>query len=200
MKLNTLFVAAVCAGTLLSSCVDRTARENQLKYTHTTLVDGDAYAIFQIVGETALSGVQYAERAESTEDAKSKEVAAKLKAFYEDLIPSMDTIATAFQIDFPIKGIPALDEEHASSAASHTHESDSTLHAVAAHADHDHHHGHSAGYVEHAQHELATVKKQLGRLSHNTNKDLQVFAKKYLASASDLYTAIGGKEEEHGHH
>ena len=44
MKLNTLFVAAVLASTTLSSCVFKTADERQLKYTHTSLVDGDAYA------------------------------------------------------------------------------------------------------------------------------------------------------------
>ena len=47
MKLNTLLIAA-CAGVFVMTSCNPSAQENQLKYTHTTLVDGDAYQFFQI--------------------------------------------------------------------------------------------------------------------------------------------------------
>lgn len=183
MKLNTLFFAAVCAGTLFSSCVDKTARENQLKYTHTTLVDGDAFSAFQKVGETAQVGVIVAEHEEASGDAKSKEVAAKVKAYYAQFIPALDTIARTVQIDFPIKGVPAP-ELRGSVAA------DSTEAASSIHTD----------YVHNAQHEIGLIKDQLTRLTRNTNKDLRAFAEKQVSIVSDLYKQIGGKEEAHAHH
>jgi len=184
MKINTLFVAAICAGSLMTSCVNDTAKENQLKLTHTSLVDGDAFAYFQIIGETALNGVKYAEYAEESGDAKSAEVASKVKAFYAQFLPALDSLATSKHVDFPIKGIP---QGHASS--------DSTSVDSTATAAHDH-----FDYVHHAQHELATIKDKLKRLSRNTDVDAQVFAKEQLKTVTDIYTQIGGKEEAHGHH
>ena len=187
MKLNTLFVAAICAGTLLNSCVHDTAKENQLKYTHTSLVDGDAFASIQIIGETALDGVKYAEWAEKSADANGQGIAGKMKAFYNQLIPSLDTVATAVQIDFPIKGIPTGHGESDSTATA-----DSTASAHTAHSHFD--------YVHHSQDEVAKIKEQLKRLTRNTNKDLQAFAKEQYEKVSALYTEIGGKEEAHAHH
>jgi hypothetical protein len=193
MKFNTLFVAAICASSLMTSCVHDTAKENQLKYTHTTLVDGDAYAFFQVVGETALDGVKYAEYAEKSGDAKSTEIASKVKAFYTQLLPTLDSLATANQVDFPIKGIP---QGHGEEEANTATVADSTAHtATVAHEAHDH-----FDYAHHAQHELATVKDHLTRLTHNTNAALRSFAKEQLEIVSELYVQIGGKEEAHGHH
>lgn len=180
MKLNTLFFAAICAGTLFSSCVDKTAKERQLKYTHTSLVDGDAFAIFQKVGEAAQTGVVLAEQTEANGDAASKAVASKVKAFYAQLLPSLDTIATALHVDFPIKGIPAVE----------TVVNDSTVVASVAKTD----------YVHDAIHEIAFVKEQLKRLSRNTNEDLRKLGKEQLHLATELYTQIGGKEEAHAGH
>lgn len=195
MKFNTLFVAAICAGAMLSSCVNKTAEERQLKYTHTSLVDGDAFTAIQIVSETVLTGTQYAERAEASADAKAQEVATKVKAFYTQFIPELDRIATASHIDFPIKGIPAIAEATETSVHAAV-ETDSTAVVeevaveIAAEVD----------YVHQAQHELAEVKKQLTRLSRNTNKNIQDFAKSHLSAVNELYAAIGGKEEAHAHH
>ncbi len=182
MKFNTLFVAAICAGTLFNSCVDETARQNQLKFTHTSLADGEAYFNFHQVGETALTGLKKAELAENGSDAKSTDVAVKVKAFYNQFIPALDSIATANQVDFPIKGIPAIDTEVAADSAAQ-----GTAHA---HTD----------YVHTAQHEIALIKVQLGRLAKNTNAEIQAFAKEQLPLASELFLAIGGKEEAKGHH
>lgn len=186
MKLNTLFFAAVCAGTLFNSCVDKTAKENQLKYTHTTLVDGDAYAVFHKVGEAVQTGLSLAEHTEESGDTASKAVATKVKTYYTQLLPSLDSIATALHVDFPIKGIP-VENTGVNAAAT-----DSTaLEATAVvHADYGHH----------AQHEVALVKEQLTRLSRNTNADLRKFAVHQLSLVSELYTQIGGKEDAHAHH
>lgn len=185
MKFNTLFVAAICAGSLMTSCVNDTANQNQLKYTHTSLVDGDAFAYIQTIGETALDGVKYAEYAEKAGDSKSVGIASQVKSFYTQMLPSLDSLATISQMDFPIKGIPQGHDE-----ADSTSTADSTAHAAHSHFD----------YVQHAQHEIAVIKDKLKRMTRNTNVDVQKFGKKQLELATDLYTQIGGKEEAHGHH
>lgn len=206
MKFNTLFVAAVCAGTLLNSCAQKTAEERQLKYTHTSLVDGDAYAFFQIVGEHVAIGLVHADQIQNGGGAKAKELGAKLKDFYEQLDPELDSIATAFHVDYPIKGVAATHSSdegvaaHTAAAAQST--SDTTVHSATVTVEQEAQHAHEpvSDYVTHTQHELATLKTQFERLTRNTNKDLQKFAKKHLAAISDLYAQAGGKEDAHAHH
>lgn len=186
MKLNTLFVAAICAGTLLSSCVNKTAQERQLAYTQATLVDGDGFTAIQIIGEAVQTGVQYAERAE----ANGETAATQVKAYYDQLIPELDRVATMLQMDFPIKGIPAIDGGEVVATTADT-DSTATVDAQIAR---------EFDYTQHAQHEVAEIKKQLERLTRNTNKDIQDFAKNQLPLAIELYKEIGGKEEAHAHH
>jgi len=178
MKLNTLFVAAICASTLLNSCVFKTAQENQLQYTHTSLVDGDAYVIIQHVNEVAIEGTKYAENAENT--AESKDVAVKVKDFYTQFLPQLDSVSTEF--DVILNPVPSTI----------TPSVDTTGNAFLAHEHID--------YVHRAQEEIAFVKLQLGRLTKNTNPTLQKFGKEQLAKAEELYTQIGGKAESHAHH
>lgn len=177
MKLNTLFVAAVCASTLLNSCVFKTAQENQLKYTHTSLVDGDAFAAIQHLNETAVNGIKYAELAESEGNAAA--VAVKVKSFYTEFLPQLDAVSTKWDVTF--NPVPPIDAQY--------------IDSTAVHADPK-----STGYTHEAQLEIAYVKEQLTRLTKNTNADLQRFADEQLAKASALYTEIGGKEEAHSHH
>jgi len=120
-----------------------------------------------------------------------------VKAFYEQILPALDSVATAYHVDFPIKGVPAVTE------AAPQHESASTDTTTAAHDHSAHAHAGAAAhgsYVQHAQHQIALVKEQLSRLTVNTNPDLQKFAKDQLPKAAELYKALGGKEEAHGHH
>lgn len=193
MKLNTLFVAAICAGTLLNSCVNKTAQERQLAYTQTSLVDGDAFFAIQKIGEAALVGSQYAERAGASADANGQAVAGKVKAFYDQLIPELDRIATLVQVDFPIKGIPAIDAEESVEADTASTDTTNVAQEVAAPQTH-------GDYVSQAQDEIAIIKEQLKRMTRNTNVDIQQFAKAQLETANELFTAIGGKEEAHAHH
>lgn len=193
MKLNTLFVAAICAGTLLNSCVNKTAQERQLAYTQTSLVDGDAFFAIQKIGEAALVGSQYAERAGASADANGQAVAGKVKAFYDQLIPELDRIATLMQVDFPIKGIPAIDAEESVEADTASTDTTNVAQEVAAPQTH-------GDYVSQAQDEIAIIKEQLKRMTRNTNVDIQQFAKAQLETANELFTAIGGKEEAHAHH
>ncbi len=186
MKFNTFFVAAICAGALMTSC-DYRMNDHQLKFTHMTLADGDAYAFFQVVGETALDGVKYAEYAENSGDAKAAEVAGKVKAYYNQLLPSLDSLATQNHVDFPIKGIP---QGHADTDSTAVDSVANTQQVAHAHFD----------YVQHAQHEIATVKERLKRLSRNTNGDLKDFAKHQYDLVSHLFTEIGGKEDAQAHH
>lgn len=176
MKLNTLFVAAICASTMLSSCVFETAQENQIKYTHTSLVDGDAFKAIQIANETAVDGIKYAENAEII--GESKDIAVKVKSFYLEFLPQLDSIATKFDVTLsPIPPVGLVDTISPDSV------------------DHQH-----ADYAHQAQHELTILKGQLERLAQNTNPHLKLFGSAQLTKAKALYTEIGGKEEAHAHH
>lgn len=179
MKFNTLFVAAICTTTLLNSCVFETAQEKQLQITHTSLVDGDAYVIIQNVNSTAQEGVKYAEYAETI--AESKDMAVKVKAFYTQFLPQLDTVSSQF--DVTLNPVPVYPAHEAST--------DSTATATEQ-AKFD--------YAHHAQNEIAFLKEQLKRLTRNTNQDLQNFGKAQLEKAKELYTQVGGKEEAQGHH
>lgn len=198
MKLNTLLIAAACAGTFMMTSCNPTAQENQLKYTHTTLVDGDAYQIFQIVGEKIPYEADYATYAEGVaSSAQAKELAGKVKEVFTDIIPNLDTLATRFQVGFPIRGAKEFSASTELQAVAVT-ETDSTATDVApaplakVYSD--------ESYVHHVQHEVAEIKKQFKRLSRNTNKDLRDYAASQLERLDELYKLAGGQEDDHSHH
>lgn len=202
MKLNTLFVTAILASTTLSSCVFKTANENQLKYTHTTLVDGDAYAILRQVGSIAPYELDYAKHVATVGNAQAKDAANKVSAFFSELIPQMDTLAAKLQVDFPILG---QEKYVVSDAVTAPIAADSIADSTDAHAHHAPAVAQGAGYsdeayLHHVQHQVAIVKEQLGRLSRNTNVDLRNFAQSKTESVGALFTALGGKEDAHAHH
>lgn len=201
MKLNTLFVAAVLASTTLSSCVFDTAAERQLKYTHTTLVDGDAYAFFRQIGAMAPYEVDYAKHVGTVGNAQAKDAASKVSKFFSEILPTMDTLATKYHVDFPILGQEVYGSSDAPAAVDTAH-NDSTAAAPAAHAAVA---AHGAGYsdeayLHHIQHQVAVAKEHFRRLSTNTNKDLRDFAQSKTESIAELFTAIGGKADAHAHH
>lgn len=184
MKLNTLFVAGVCASMFFASCNPKTAQENQLKYTHTSLADGDAYHFFQVVGAKAAYEADYAAAIEkSASEAQVKQVAAKAKEVYGSILPVLDSLAVVNQVDFPIKGAAKYEAPVADTTATH---------AVAAHGASD--------YVKHVQHESAIIKEQFERLSVNTNVGLREFAKANIEKVAELFKLAGGKEQAGGHH
>lgn len=199
MKFNTLFVAGICATALLASCNPQTAKENQLKFTHTSLADGDAFHFFQVVGAKAVYEADYATYAETAATSpQTKELAAKVKEVYTSIIPTLDSLATANQVDFPIKGGEVFVAPQAE-VAQHAHVADSAADAHEAHAAHGHAYSDEA-YVHHVQHESATIKEQLERLSRNTNKGLRAFAEANIEKVAELFKLAGGKEDAHAHH
>ncbi len=194
MKLNTLFVASVCAGALLASCNPKTANENQLKFTHTSLVDGDAFQFFQLVGAKVAYEVDQATYVAGVATSpQAKEVAAKVKDVYGSLLSTLDSLATSNQVDFPIKGAAPFVAPQAGGAIVET-LADSTSAPVASVAFSD------EGYVHHVQHEAAIIKDQFDRLSRNTNKGLRDFAQANLKKVNEVFTLAGGKEDAHAHH
>ncbi|WP_156306993.1 hypothetical protein [Sphingobacterium endophyticum] len=206
MKLNTLLVAAVLASTSLSSCVFKTADENQLKYTHTTLVDGDGYAFFRQVGSIAPYEVSYAQHVATVGNAQAKDAAAKASKFFSDILPQMDSLATKYHVDFPILGTekftgPGEENIAVEPNAAPVVVQDSTIADTAAPLVLQHAKVYSdAEYLSHIQHQVALVKEQFKRLSRNTNKDLRDFAQGQTETIAQLFTAVGGKEDAHAHH
>lgn len=206
MKLNTLLVAGVLASATLSSCVFKTAEENQLKYTHTTLVDGDAYAFFRQVGSIAPYEVSYAEHVSQVGNAQAKDAAAKVSKFFGDVLPQLDSLATKYHVDFPILGTEkytgsgseniAVEPNAAPVVVEDSTIADSVAPVVLQHAavysD--------QAYLTHIQHQVALVKEQFRRLSRNTNKDLRDFAQAQTETVAELFTAVGGKADAHAHH
>ena len=188
MKLNTLFVAGVCASTLLVSCNPiKTAKQKQLSNTHTSLMDGDAYQFVELVGAKAVYENDYAAYAEKVAvSAQAKQLAAKAQEVYGSIIPDLDSLVTAKQGDFPIIGAakfvaPGVRE------ASTVVDSSAVQQPEAVYSD--------AAYALHVQQEAAEVKNRVERMLHNTDADFRAFAKAHLEGVSALYAAAGGKEE-----
>ncbi|HLT88746.1 MAG TPA: hypothetical protein VKZ57_14240 [Sphingobacterium sp.] len=205
MKLNTLFVVGVCASTLLASCNPKTATERQLNLTHTTLVDGDAYQFFQLVGSKVVYENDYAAYAVGVANSsQAKQLAAKAQEIYSSLIPGLDSLAIAKQVDFPIKGAAkfAASEEVETVAivqdevdlADSIEEEEVVVANVASASYSD------DAYIHHVQHEAAIVKDQLQRMTRNTDKDVRAFAEANLEKVTELFALAGGQEDAHAHH
>src|SRR5690606_7106547 len=205
MKLNTLFVVGVCASTLLASCNPKTATERQLNLTHTTLVDGDAYQFFQLVGSKVVYENDYAAYAVGVANSsQAKQLAAKAQEIYSSLIPGLDSLAIAKQVDFPIKGAAKLaaSEEVETVAivqdevdlADSIEEEEVVVANVASASYSD------DAYIHHVQHEAAIVKDQLQRMTRNTDKDVRAFAEANLEKVTELFALAGGQEDAHAHH
>lgn len=205
MKFNTLFVVGVCASSLLASCNPKTATDKQLSLTHTTLVDGDAYQFFQLVGAKVVYENDYAAYAAGiASSSDAKQLAAKAQEVYGSLIPGLDSLAIAKQVDFPIKGAARFvaSEETVTITQQVLGDDADSVEAVeetaavqatsAAYSD--------DVYIRHVQHEAAVVKDQLQRMIRNTDKEVRAFAEANLEKVAELYTLAGGKEDAHAHH
>ncbi|TYR34152.1 hypothetical protein FXV77_16165 [Sphingobacterium phlebotomi] len=209
MKLNTLFVVGVCASTLLASCNPKTATERQLNLTHTTLVDGDAYQFFQLVGAKVVYENDYAAYAAGiANSSQAKQLAAKAQEVYSSLIPGLDSLAIAKQVDFPIKRaaefvvseeigtvktVHEVVEDDTDSVEVEEEEEVAVAHVASASYSDD-------AYIHHVQHEVAVVKDQLQRMTRSTDKEVRAFAEANLEKIAELYTLAGGKEDAHAHH
>lgn len=207
MKFNTLFVVGVCAGTLLVSCNPKTAQENQLSLTHTTLVDGDAYQFFQLVGSKAVYENDYASYAAGVaSSSQAKQLAAKAQEVYSSLIPRLDSLAIAKQVDFPIKGAAKFvaSKEVETLATVEEVVEDGTDSIDVAEDVTVAHTGSASysdnAYIHHVQHEAAVVKDQLQRMTRSTDKEVRAFAEANLEKVAELFTLAGGKEDAHAHH
>lgn len=207
MKLNTLFVVGICASTLLVSCNPKTAQENQLSLTHTTLVDGDAYQFFQLVGSKAVYENDYATYAAGVaSSSQAKQLAAKAQEVYSSLIPGLDSLAIAKQVDFPIKGAAKFDvSTEVQTAVEREIVAGNRVDSVDLEEDLAVNHVTSTSYsdnayIHHVQHEAAVVKDQLQRMTRNTDKEVRAFAEANLEKVAELFTLAGGKEDAHAHH
>lgn len=188
MRFNTLFVASICASALLASCNPKTAEKNQLKFTHTSVVDGDAFNFFKVAGGKVVYEVDYAAYAENVATSpKAKQLAEKVKEVYSGLIPIIDSLATENQVDFPIKGAEVF-------KAPTTLSTDSTDVTTTKEAYSD------ELYVGHVLHEVTIIKDQFERLSRNTNPSLKAFGAESAEKLNEVFTLAGGKSDTHAHH
>lgn len=194
MRFNTLFVASVCASALLASCNPKTAEKNQLKFTHTSIADGDAFQFFTVVGGKLVYESDYATYvATAATSPKAKQLAEKVKEVYGSLIPKLDSLATENHVDFPIKGaetfkVPAVDSVAAVDSAAVV----DADHSSPAYTD--------EAYVQHVLHEVTIIKDQFERLSRNTKSELKRFGAENEEKLNEIFTLAGGKVDEHAHH
>ena len=162
--------------------------------------------LFRQVGTIALTRF-YTKHVETVGSAKAKEVAGKVAQVFGEILPQMDSLATKFHVDFPIRGVELYSTETATAAtpAAPVAEADTAAHdsavdaepvVLAKHADVYS----DDAYLQHIQHQVAVVKEQFRRLSRNTNKELRDFAQGKAETIAELYTAVGGKEDAHAHH
>ena len=206
MKFNTLFVVGICAGTFLVSCNPKTAQENQLSLTHTSLVDGDAFQFFQIVGSKVVYEKDYAAYAVGeASSSQAKQLAEKAQEVYSSLIPGLDSLAIIKQVDFPVKGAAQYQVSgQAQTAVAHEVAAGNRVDSAAVEVS-EAQPVRAAGfaddaYVHHVLHEVTTVKDQIQRMTRNTDVDVRAFAEANLERVTELFKLAGGTEDAHGHH
>lgn len=196
MKLNTFLIAAAATGALSLSSCNPSMQEQQLKYTHTTLVDGDAYQFFQSVGEKVPYEIGYAAYVEGTAtSAEARTLASRIREEFAAILPDLDELATKNQVDFPIRGAQAFVSPDSVRTVVNVPDTTQALESPVeqtAHASED--------YVLYAQHQLADIKGQFKRLSRNTDRELRDYAASKLDVLDELYKLAGGEEDTHGHH
>ncbi|PRD46591.1 hypothetical protein C5745_14650 [Sphingobacterium haloxyli] len=184
------------------------ANERQLSLTHTTLIDGDAYQFFQLVGSKAVYENDYAAYAGSiARSSQAKQLAAKVQEVYGSLVPKLDSLARLKQVDFPIKGAAKYEttgevetaverEKIAGNRVDSAQLDDDDLGTERvpslSYSDDT--------YIHHVQHETAVVKDQLQRMTRNTDKEVRTFAEASLKKVTELFTLAGGKEDANAHH
>lgn len=198
MKLLKLLAFTGCASLIFTSCDPSVGAKRQLMYNHTTLTDSEGYNFFQKVGGIAAYEAEYADFvSNNTTDAKAKDLAEKSKSLYIELLPILDSLATQFQVDFPIKGAERFDGTVFELNSTLESEVDSLTQLSTTNntANFD-----SDKYVQHVQDKSKEVYDQFQRLSRNTSKVLKTFAAENIEKVEALYTASGGTIDHHAHH
>lgn len=177
MKFNKLFiVAAVCGTSLLASCDFQRGADLQRKYSKTSLADGDAFRLIQLISDRAQYEVAYAKYAEqASSSADVKKVAQEIQTVYASLAGDLDSLATSLHMVNPLPGVSPF-------------EADSTV------AFDD------QAYLKHVQLDVADIKLKLAQEAKNTNVHVQEFAHEQAEKFAKIYTLAGGKAEAHAHH
>lgn len=197
MKFLKLFALSGCAVFFLSSCDFSVGKKKQLKYNHTTLTDTDGYRFFQTVGGIAAYEVDYADYAgNNATSANAKDLASKSKEVYSELLPLLDSLATKFQVDFPIRGAEVFDQaqfedvnvQEAETEADST-DTETIVEEVTSLFE-------DKSYAAHVKASAEEVLEQFDRLSRNTNNELRDFSNTELRNKiENLYQTAGGGEE-----
>lgn len=196
MKFLKLFALSGCAVFFLSSCDFSVGKKKQLEYNHTTLTDTDGYRFFQTVGSIAAYEVDYADYAgNNATNANAKDLASKSKEVYAELLPLLDSLATKFQVDFPIKGGEVFDQAQFENlnvqeveAEADSTDTEIVEEVTSLFEDED--------YAAHVKANAEEVLEQFDRLSRNTNNELRDFSNTELKNKiEDLYQTAGGGEE-----
>lgn len=197
MKVLRLFALSGCAVFFLSSCDFSVGKKKQLEYNHTTLTDTDGYRFFQSVGGIAAYEVDFAKYVSgASSDAAAQDLASKSQSVYAALLPLLDSLATKFQVDFPIKSAAVFNEEDFEQTTvqeKEVVENDSTIvetieTKTSSFKDSD--------YAAHVRNNAAEVLDQFERLSRNTHSELREFSKIDLRNqVEDLYQAAGGNTQ-----
>jgi len=189
MKINKFVASIVCVSAFFASCSNKTAEQNQIKYTHTSRVDGDAFHFFQVVASKVPYEVGYASHVNTVgASSKAKAVATEIEKVYGDLFPQLESIATEFYVEIPLRGAAKFVTDEGTVDAQ-----DSTEVAPVVVFNEE-------SYLKHTVEEQALVIEQFKRLSRNTNKKLRDFAVEKLPALEELYVSSGGVIEKEDHH
>lgn len=201
MKSIKLLALAGCATFLFVSCDPSVGAKRQLDYNQATLVDSEGYAFFQEVGSRAVYENDYANYVleQGSSDA-NKQLAQKVKDFYEGLLPELEELAFSFQVNFPISGAAQFStDEFATTREVETLEVDSLGEEVVVTNTVVEEGFSDEGYQEHVRAEAEAVVKQFQRIERSTSKTLRSYARENIEQAESLLVAAGGEVPHAGH-
>ncbi|SEL90560.1 hypothetical protein [Parapedobacter koreensis] len=168
----------------LSSCSRHAGEEvsrNKL-YSNATDVDAEGFTFFKSVYTKAVFETQLAEYVQSAPASPAaKELAGNVVATYEEAIPELENLATAFYVILPDPGAPVFAVPH--------HFTTDSLGSF-----------NSEAYIAHVQHEQGAILEQLGRAERNTVKPLRAYAHEKLPAVEELFALAGGEADHGAHH
>ncbi|MFC7523630.1 DUF4142 domain-containing protein [Parapedobacter sp. GCM10030251] len=184
MKLRNIFLMALPLVAAVSSCTRHAGEpaKRSLLLNNETNVDTEGYLFFKLAHEKAVYEVQLAKYVQSVgASAATKNLASKISDLYGEMIPELETLASAFHVVLPDPGIPGFSMPH--------HFATDSLTGF-----------NNEAYTAHVQHEQGAILEHFNRVSRNTSKTLKAYANEKLPAVKEVFALAGGHEEHGAHH
>jgi|GEM_PF-882514 len=188
MRLNKISLVAACAVVSLSGCVRHPGESvrRDVLFSNETDVDSEGFTFLKVVHETAVYELALANQIQSTAASpKAREVANKVIAVYEPIVPDLEQLAGESFVVLPDPGAVAWTTGRAGAPG------DSLQMAGAVN---------ETNYLAHVQERQKMLLDQFNRVNRNTHRQLRRYAADKIPAIQELYALSGGAADHGAHH